>query len=90
MTACAEVVARMRIEIRVALKPGVVDAEGKNTLKAIQLQGFKGVDGVSTSKVYTLDLTAKSADEAKRMCDEISRGLLANPVIHEYSITVKG
>jgi phosphoribosylformylglycinamidine synthase len=80
----------MRVEIRVSLKPGVVDAEGKNTLKAIQLQGFKGVDSVGTSKVYVIEMSAKDPDEAKKMGEEISRALLANPVIHDYSITVKG
>jgi len=80
----------MRVEIRVALKPGVVDAEGKNTLKAIQLQGFKGVESVTTSKVYTLEMNVRSQDDARKICEDIAHGLLANPVIHEYSITVKG
>jgi phosphoribosylformylglycinamidine synthase PurS subunit len=83
-------VVSMQVEVHVSLKSGVVDAEGKNILKAIQLYGFKGVKGVSSSKVYTLEVDVENEDEARKIGEEVSRALLANPVIHEYTITVKG
>ena len=75
------------IEVRVGLKKGMVDPEGANVKKALKLLGFDNVDAVESVKFYkiTIDMDEKSAlKEAEKMCQR----LLANPVVHEYSITV--
>tara|TARA_Y100001970_G_C13701660_1_gene587489 strand:- start:153 stop:398 length:246 start_codon:yes stop_codon:yes gene_type:complete len=75
------------IEVRVGLKKGMADPEGANVKKALKLLGFDNVDAVESVKFYkiTIDMDKKSAlKEAEKMCQR----LLANPVIHEYSITV--
>jgi len=75
------------IEIRVGLKKGMADPEGANVKKALKLLGFDNVDAVESVKFYkiTIDMDEKSAlKEAEKMCQR----LLANPVVHEYSITV--
>ncbi len=77
------------VDIRVGLKPGVADPEGANTRKALQLLGFENVTSVSSSKSFRLELPevkdrAEANEQAERMC----RRLLANPVVHDYSITV--
>lgn len=76
-----------RMDVRVSLLPGVLDAEGKNTLKALHLLGFERVRGVSVSKVYTLEVDADSREEAEQICEKVSRTLLANPVIHESVVS---
>ena len=75
-------------EVRVELKKGVADPEGKNTLKALELLGFEGVKDVKTVKVFEIELEG-GAGETKRRVEEMCKKLLANPVIHNYSITVK-
>ena len=75
------------IEVRVGLKKGMADPEGANVKKALKLLGFDNVDAVESVKFYkiTIDMDKKSAlKEAEKMCQR----LLANPVVHEYSITV--
>ena len=75
------------IEVRVGLKKGMADPEGANVKKALKLLGFDNVDAVESVKFYkiTIDMDVKSAlKEAEKMCQR----LLANPVVHEYSITV--
>ncbi len=75
------------IEVRVGLKKGMADPEGANVKKALKLLGFDNVDAVESVKFYkiTIDMDEKSAlKEAEQMCQR----LLANPVVHEYSITV--
>ena len=75
------------IEVRVGLKKGMADPEGANVKKALKLLGFDNVDAVDSVKFYkiTIDMDEKSAlKEAEKMCQR----LLANPVVHEYSITV--
>jgi len=76
-----------KIEIRVNLKKGMADPEGANVKKALKLLGFNSVKSVESVKFYkiTIDLDKENAlKEAKKM----SQQLLANPVVHEYSITV--
>ena len=76
-----------KIEIKVNLKKGMADPEGANVKKALKLLGFNSVKSVESVKFYkiTIDLDKENAlKEAEKM----SQQLLANPVIHEYSITV--
>ncbi|MBU0686213.1 MAG: phosphoribosylformylglycinamidine synthase subunit PurS [Thermoplasmatota archaeon] len=75
-------------EVRVELKKGVADPEGKNTLKALELLGFEGLKDVKTVKVFDI-LMDEDAGEAEKKVDEMCRKLLANPVIHNYSIKIK-
>lgn len=75
-------------EVRVELKKGVADPEGKNTLKALELLGFEGLKDVKTVKVFEIQLEGVRGDVDKKV-DEMCRRLLANPVIHNYSIKIK-
>jgi len=75
-------------EVRVELKKGVADPEGKNTLKALELLGFEGLKDVKTVKVFEIQLDGESGDMEKKV-DEMCRRLLANPVIHNYHIKIK-
>ena len=75
-------------EVKVTLKKGVADPEGKNTLKALELLGFEGVRDVRTAKVFEIEMNGRARDVERRV-DEMCRKLLANPVIQAYTITVK-
>jgi len=75
-------------EVRVELKKGVADPEGRNTLKALELLGFEGLKDVKTVKVFEIHLDGQSGEVEKKV-DEMCRRLLANPVIHNYSVKIK-
>lgn len=74
-------------EVRVELKKGVADPEGKNTLKALELLGFEGLKDVRTVKVFEIHMEGDVGGAEKKV-DEMCRRLLANPVIHNYSIKI--
>lgn len=75
-------------EVRIGLKKGVADPEGANTHKTLQLLGFQNITGVHTVKTFTLDIDAADEAAAKDEVDKACKRLLANPVIHEYSISL--
>ncbi len=75
-------------EVRVELKKGVADPEGRNTLKALELLGFEGVKDVKTVKVFDIMMEGEEGKVEKQV-EEMCRKLLANPVIHNYSIKIK-
>jgi len=76
-------------EVKISLKEGVADPEGQNTLKAIELLGYKGVTRVDSAKFFTLDIEASDRGGAEELLTDICRRLLSNPVIHNFDITVK-
>jgi phosphoribosylformylglycinamidine synthase subunit PurS len=76
--------------VTVALKPGVLDAQGKAVAGSLNELGFPAVRAARVGKVIELDLasTDKAAAEAevKAMCEK----LLANTVIETYRIEIAG
>ena len=77
-----------QIEIRIELKKGVADPEGKNTMKTLESLGFEGVESVRSVKVFyiELDMTPEKAVEAG---EEMCRKLLTNPVIQNYRVILR-
>ena len=80
----------MIVAVNVHLKKGVLDPQGKAVLHALETLGFKDVKDVRVGKQILLHIDTedkeKAIEEAKKMADE----LLANPVIENYEIEVKG
>ena len=75
------------IESRVGLKAGMAKAEGANVQKALGLLGFDNIETVKSVKCYRVVVDGNAEDalaQAEKMCQR----LLANPVVHEYSISV--
>jgi phosphoribosylformylglycinamidine synthase len=76
----------VRLEIRVELKPGVLDAEGESVEKSLGLLGISGVRHVTTARIYELEFVDMTPAEAHRRAQEAVDKLLANPVIHRVEI----
>ena len=78
----------MKVQVRVMLKQGVLDPQGKAIGHALTGLGFQGVNDVRQGKLIELDIAetdpAKAKAEVARMCDR----LLANPVIESYAIDI--
>jgi phosphoribosylformylglycinamidine synthase len=75
-------------EIKIKLKKGVADPEGANTKKTLELLGFSDVSQVKSVKVFEIHLTTEDKSQAESEIKEMCEKLLANPVIHEYSISI--
>ncbi|MEE9150841.1 MAG: phosphoribosylformylglycinamidine synthase subunit PurS [Thermoplasmata archaeon] len=73
-------------EVKIKLKKGVADPEGANTKKTLELLGFE-VGDVKSVKVFEIHLGIENKEEARQKVEEMCEKLLANPVIHDYSIT---
>lgn len=75
----------MKARIKITLKHGVLDPQGKAIQTAVGSLGIAGVDDVRQGKYIEVVLTetdrAKAEAAVERMCKE----LLANTVIENYS-----
>ncbi len=76
-------------QVQIHLKRGVADPEGGNTLKALKLLGFDNAVDVKSARLFEISLEEDDPDKAKQIVEEMCRKLLANPVIHDYTISLK-
>ncbi|MEO0248026.1 MAG: phosphoribosylformylglycinamidine synthase subunit PurS [candidate division WOR-3 bacterium] len=79
----------MEVEITVKLKKGLLNPEAKTIERSLNLLGYKNVLGFDTKRVFSMNISAASAEAAKRQAEEMCRRLLVNPVIEDYEIKVK-
>lgn len=70
----------------VTLKPGVLDAEGRQVERALRDLGYDALSEVRTGKVIQLDLDTTDPAHARRLATEMCDKLLANPVIEQYEL----
>jgi phosphoribosylformylglycinamidine synthase subunit PurS len=77
----------LRVEIRVELKPGVMDPEAETVEKSLSLLGISPVARVTTARVYVLEFTGVERARADALAREAVDRLLANPVIHRVTVT---
>ena len=76
----------VRMEVRIELKPGVLDAEAESVEKSLSLLGLSSVPKVGTARIFDLEFHGVSAREAQRLSQEAVDRLLANPVIHRVTV----
>jgi phosphoribosylformylglycinamidine synthase PurS subunit len=79
----------VKVQVQIRLKKGVADPEGDNTLKALNLLGFKGLTSVHSAKLFEIDLEEDDREQAKDQIEEMCKRLLANPVIQDYKIEMQ-
>lgn len=80
----------MKATIRIMLKSGVLDPQGKAIEGALSGLGFEGVNSVRQGKVIVVDLSEDDPAAARASIDAMCRSLLANPVIETYDIDLSG
>lgn len=78
----------MKARIKVMLKNGVLDPQGKAIEGALGSLGFAGVGSVRQGKLFEVELAEKDPAKARAALDEMSRKLLANTVIENYAIEI--
>lgn len=76
------------VQIKVMPLKELLDPQGKAVMGGLQNLGLGGVEDVRVGKNITLQLNANSAEEAKKMAEEASKKLLANPVMEYFEVSV--
>lgn len=80
----------MKAVVKIRLKNGVLDPQGKATQNALGALGFSGIGEVRQGKLIELDLDHQDASAARKDIDRMARELLANTVIESYEIEIEG
>jgi phosphoribosylformylglycinamidine synthase subunit PurS len=75
----------MKARIKITLKNGVLDPQGKAIQHALASLGFTGVNDVRQGKYIEVDLAETSEATAREKVEKICKDLLANTVIENYA-----
>jgi phosphoribosylformylglycinamidine synthase subunit PurS len=78
----------MKARVRVTLKSGVLDPQGKAIGNALASLGFAGVGEVRQGKLIEIDLSETDPSRARLQVTAMCNELLANPVIEDYAIDI--
>ena len=75
----------MQARIKITLKHGVLDPQGKAIENALASLGFSGVNEVRQGKYIEVDLAETDEAQARAQVEKICKDLLANTVIENYA-----
>jgi len=76
----------MTVLVKVMLKPGVLDPQGKAIADALHRLGFTAVSDVRAGKLFRIEVDTDDAKQAKEVSSQMAEKLLSNPVIEDYEL----
>ncbi len=76
----------MKAKVKVTLKNGVLDPQGKAIEGALGSLGFSGVNSVRQGKFFEVDLNETDKAKAQSILKQMCEKLIANTVIENYEI----
>ena len=79
----------MKISVTVTLKKDVLDPQGKVVKQTIKNMGYKNIEDVRQGKYFEIELNEDDKNKAEKIIEEISKKLLTNTVIENYTINHK-
>ncbi len=78
----------MTVYVRVFLKEGVLDPQGKAINDALHRLGYGTVNDVRAGKLFRIEMETTDASAALEAARKLADQLLANPVIEDFSVEV--
>jgi len=80
----------MKARIKITLKNGVLDPQGKAIGHALHQLGFDSLGEVRQGKFIELDIAETDPAKARSVVEEMCERVLANTVIENYDIELDG
>jgi phosphoribosylformylglycinamidine synthase subunit PurS len=78
---------KFNVTITIALREGMLDPEARAIQHALANLGFE-TEKLSTARLFRITLDAADESAAQAEAEKMCERLLANPVIHRYTIEV--
>jgi phosphoribosylformylglycinamidine synthase PurS subunit len=75
--------------VKVMLKPGVLDPQGKAIADALHRLGFTAVSDVRAGKLFRIEVDTDDPKQAKEVGSQMAEKLLSNPVIEDYELLLE-
>ena len=71
------------------MKKDVLDPQGKVVEQTLKNMGYKNIEDVRQGKYFDIELNEGDKNKAEKIIEEISKKLLTNTVIEDYTIRYK-
>ncbi|MCH9676316.1 MAG: phosphoribosylformylglycinamidine synthase subunit PurS [Candidatus Nanopelagicales bacterium] len=78
-----------RVVVNVALKPEILDPQGRAVQGALGRLGLGGVTDVRQGKQFIIDLDGDLEGDRAALMEKLAEELLSNPVIEDFTLTVE-
>jgi len=78
----------MKVRVRVTLKPGILDPQGKAIGNALAGLGFGGIGEVRQGKVIEIEFAETDPARVRQQTEAMCKQLLASPVTEDYAIEI--
>ena len=75
--------------VDVAIKPEILDPQGRAIVGALDRVGLSGVTDVRQGKQFVLNIDGDVDDAKLAQIHEIASTLLSNPVIEDFTVRVR-
>jgi phosphoribosylformylglycinamidine synthase PurS subunit len=79
----------MTVLVKVMLKPGVLDPQGKAIADALHRLGYEAVSDVRAGKIFRIEVATDDPKAAREVGSQMAEKLLANPVIEDYELVLE-
>jgi phosphoribosylformylglycinamidine synthase len=79
-----------KAEVKVMLRPAILDVQGKTVEGSLHSLGYEGIAHVRIGKHVTFEIDAASQQEADRIAHEVASRVLSNPVMEDYEVEFIG
>jgi phosphoribosylformylglycinamidine synthase len=80
----------VKASIKVVLKEGILDPQGKAVEHSLKSLGFDSVKGARIGKYIEVEIDGTDKDSAKKNVEEMCKKLLSNPVTENFEISFDG
>ena len=77
------------VVVNVALKPEILDPQGRAVSSALVRLGLTGLGDVRQGKQFVLTIEGDADDAKFAQLNEIASTLLRNPVIEDFTVEVR-
>jgi len=83
------IILHWKAKVEVTLKQSVLDPQGSAVESSLHALGYENVYRVRVGKYLEFFLEAENKEEATHQVEEMSRRLLSNPVIEDFSYSLQ-
>ncbi len=77
-----------RATIKITLRKGILDVQGKTVENALHSIDFPGIRNVRIGRFVELNVQAASEEEALNLVSDASRKLIANPIMEDFYVEI--
>ena len=79
----------MKAIVHVALKKTVLDPQGRTVSTALNSQGYDAIADVRQGKYFEIELASGvDRETAQAQVEKVAAGVLANPVIEDFTVEI--